>query len=749
MAQGKRFNFLRIHRCRDPVDGPPVSEETAVGDVATGPSLPAPMRRDGNGDEDEHERIVIPRQERDQTPASDLLDLELREVRRGATSGGYYLRVSPKKRRFTRVAHGYIQASAIASRPLGRADMVLAAIKRVLLGSPFANSRLIHERLTKVRALGVFSSDPLSSSAYSAEEIMLVLMVAGAGALYLTLPITGALLALLWIVRLSYLQTIRAYPSGGGAYTVARENLGLAPGLIAAAALMVDYVLTVAVSVAAGVAAITSALPVLFDLRVALSLVAIAVITWGNLRGVRESGAMFGLPTYFFIFAFGGMIVVGLFKLGIGDAPGTLLHSAQPSAGLAATSGLSLFLVLRAFSSGAAAVTGIEAISNGVPAFKPPESRNARVTMQWEAGFLGFLLLGVAFLAIRYGIVPNHDETVVSILGREVLGKNILYYAYQVATAGVLFLAANTAYADFPRLAAILGKDRFAPRQLTFRGDRLGFSNGIMLLGAAASVLLILFQAEITRLIPLYILGVFISMTFSQSGMVRHWLRLRERGWRTSLVLNGIGAVATGVVVLIVGATKVTQGAWISILGMISLLAVFVLVRRHYDWVGARVQVDEKDSPLAVPQAVPLQPGGPREHVVVPVDEINKITLGAIAAAREISPLVTAVHLTDDRQSAEEFRTHWDRSIPDIPLLFIESPYRAFIAPLVAFLERARGSRSGQRVTLMLPVLVTHHWWERLLHNRDLQRLKGFAEQLGSVRVVEFRFDPTTIRTRS
>jgi hypothetical protein len=312
-----------------------------------------------------------------------------------------------------------------------------------------------------------------------------------------------------------------------------------------------------------------------------------------------------------------------------------------------------------------------------------------------------------------------------------------------------LFLAANTAYADFPRLAAILGRDRFAPRQLTFRGDRLGFSNGIMLLGAAASVLLILFQAEVTRLIPLYILGVFISMTFSQSGMVRHWLRLRERGWRTSLVLNGIGAVATGVVVLIVGATKVTQGAWISILGMISLLAVFVLVRRHYDWVGARVQVDEKDSPLAVPQAVPLQPGGPREHVVVPVDEINKITLGAIAAAREISPLVTAVHLTDDRQSAEEFRTHWDRSIPDIPLLFIESPYRAFIAPLVAFLERARGSRSGQRVTLMLPVLVTHHWWERLLHNRDLQRLKGLAEQLGSVRVVEFRFDPTTIRTRS
>jgi amino acid transporter len=619
---------------------------------------------------------------------------------------------------------------------------VLAAVKRVILGSPFASSHLIHERLTKVRALGVFSSDPLSSSAYSAEEIMLVLALAGAGALYLTLPITAALLALLWTVRLSYIQTIKAYPNGGGAYIVAHENLGVTPGLVAASALMIDYVLTVAVSVAAGVAAITSALPALFEMRIALSLVAVGVVTWGNLRGIRESGAMFGLPTYFFILAFGGMIVVGLVKLVVGDAPGTLLHSAEPSREIAAASGLSLFLVLRAFSSGAAAVTGIEAISNGVPAFKPPESHNARVTMQWEAAFLGFFLLGVAFLATRYGIVPGHDETVVSILGREVLGKNVLYYAYQVATAGVLFLAANTAYADFPRLAAILGKDRFAPQQMTFRGDRLGFSNGIMLLGVAASVLLIVFQADVTRLIPLYILGVFISMTLSQSGMVRHWLRLRERGWRISLTLNGIGAVATGVVVMIVGATKFTQGAWISVLGMIALLTVFVLIRRHYDWYQALVEPDEEDARLGVPQAVPVQPGAPREHVVVPVDEINKISLGAIAMAREISPLVTAVHLTDDRQSAEEFRARWNRSVPDIPLLVIESPYRAFIAPLVAFLERARRSRADQKVTLMLPTFVGHHWWERILHNRDAQRLKRFAEGMGGIRVVEFPFDP-------
>jgi amino acid transporter len=268
-------------------------------------------------------------------------------------------------------------------------------------------------------------------------------MLAGAGALYLTLPVTGALLALLWTVRLSYIQTIKAYPNGGGAYIVAHENLGVKPALIAAAALLVDYVLTVAVSVAAGVAAITSAVPELFDLRVLLSLLAVAVITWGNLRGVRESGAIFGLPTYFFIVCFSGMIIVGLVKLAIGEAPGTLLHSAPTGQQIVATSGLSVFLVLRAFSSGAAAVTGIEAISNGVPAFKPPESRNAQITVQWEAAFLGFFLLGVAFLATRYGIVPQPDETVVSILGREVLGKNVLYYAYQVGTAGVLLLAAD------------------------------------------------------------------------------------------------------------------------------------------------------------------------------------------------------------------------------------------------------------------------------------------------------------------
>ncbi len=731
----RHSRFLRVPRVRRAADAsrnPAASREATVGK--------GPLSRPEKGEAtDERARVVIPRQERGEAPRSGL-DVDLREVRYGTASKTTYLRVVPRQREFTRAGAGHIEATRLASRPRGAIARVEAAVKGVLLGSPFATSRLIHERLTKVRALGVFSSDPLSSSAYSAEEIMLVLLLAGSGALYLALPVTGALLALLWTVRLSYIQTIKAYPNGGGAYIVAHENLGVTPALIAAAALLVDYVLTVAVSVAAGVAAITSAAPALFDLRVPISLLAVAVITWGNLRGVRESGAIFGLPTYLFIVAFSTMIIVGLVKLVIGGAPGTLLHSAPPSQHVVAVSGLTVFLVLRAFSSGAAAVTGIEAISNGVPAFKPPEPRNAQITMQWEAAFLGFFLLGVAFLATRYGIVPGQtDETVVSILGKEVLGKNILYYIYQVGTAGVLLLAANTAYADFPRLSAILAKDGFAPRQLSFRGDRLAFSNGIMLLGAAAATLLVVFQAETTRLIPLYILGVFISMTLSQSGMVRHWLRLRERGWRMSLAINGFGAVATAVVVVIVGLTKFTEGAWISVIAMSILFTAFALTRRHYEWFENAISAGPELA--GVPAAVPVTE--PREHVVVPVDSVNKISLGAIGMAREISSLVTALHVTDDRSAGESFREHWQRVVPDVQLLLIESPYRAFVAPVLAYLERLDAMET-RRITVILPAFVARHWWERLLHNRDVLRLRPHLKDRAGIRVVDF---PYRLRT--
>jgi amino acid transporter len=666
-------------------------------------------------------------------------DLELREIRRGSKPGSRYVRLAPRSERSFEQLEGGYRVTQAGMRPRSPLEAVWRGFKRLVVGAPLPSRLLIHERLTKVRALGVFSSDPLSSAAYSAEEIMLVLVLAGTGALYLTLPITAALLALLWVVRLSYIQTIKAYPNGGGAYIVARENLGVTPGLIAAAALLVDYVLTVAVSVAAGVAAITSAAPGLLDYRVPLALAAVAVITVGNLRGIRESGAIFGLPTYFFIVSFSAMIIVGLVRLAIGAAPGSLLHSAPASHSIAITSGLSLFLILRAFSSGAAAVTGIEAISNGVPAFKSPEPRNAQITMQWEAAFLGFFLLGVAFLGTRYGIVPRPNETVVSILGREILGRNVLYYSYQVATAGVLFLAANTAYADFPRLSAILGRDRFAPHQLAFRGDRLGFSNGIMLLGAAACVLLITFQAEVTRLIPLYILGVFVSMTLSQSGMVRHWLRLREHSWRISLALNGIGAVATAVVVVIVGATKLTQGAWMSLVAMLTLFIVFSLIHRHYQHTEEQLAIDEPPQNGAQP-AIVQRPS----TVVVPVEEINRAVLQTIDFARSLSTSVTAVHVADeDDAGTHELQRHWDALFPAVPLVVIESPWRSFVMPMLAYFDTVAAINPEADILVVLPALVPNHFWEGLLHNSSAARLKKALARRPRTFVVDvpFRLD--------
>lgn len=666
-------------------------------------------------------------------------DLELREIRRGSKPGSRYVRLAPRSERpFEQLEGGY-RVTEAGMRPRSPLEAVWRGLKGLLVGAPLPSSRLIHERLTKVRALGVFSSDPLSSAAYSAEEIMLVLVLAGTGALYLTLPITAALLALLWVVRLSYIQTIKAYPNGGGAYIVARENLGVTSGLIAAAALLVDYVLTVAVSVAAGVAAITSAAPGLLHLRVPLALAAVVIITVGNLRGIRESGAIFGLPTYFFIVSFSGMIIVGLVKLAIGDAPGSILHSAPPSHAVAITSGVSLFLVLRAFSSGAAAVTGIEAISNGVPSFKAPEPRNAQITMQWEAAFLGFFLLGVAFLGTRYGIVPSPNETVVSILGREILGRNVLYYSYQVGTAGVLFLAANTAYADFPRLSAILGRDRFAPHQLAFRGDRLAFSNGIMLLGAAACVLLIMFQAEVTRLIPLYILGVFVSMTLSQSGMVRHWLRLRERGWRISLALNGIGAVATAVVVVIVGATKLTQGAWMSLVAMLSLFIIFSLIGRHYRHVREELATEGPPG-----NGTHLSNAHKPSTVVVPVEEINRAVVQTIHYARSLSTNITAVHIADeDDAGTDELEGRWEALFPGVPLVVIESPWRSFVTPMLAYFDAVEAKMPESDILVVLPTLTPSHFWESLLHNSSAARLKKALARRPRTFVLEvpFRLD--------
>jgi amino acid transporter len=687
----------------------------------------------------ERARIVIPRQERGGADRPEQ-DIELREVRYGQTSRSPYLRVVPRQRRFTQVGPGYLEATRRASIPADAVGRYIAGFKRAVIGSPFATSQAIHERLTKIKALPIFSSDALSSSAYGPEEILIALVLAGSGALSRALPIATVIVLMLAILTLSYRQTIKAYPSGGGAYIVAHENLGQRPGLTAAAALMVDYVLTVAVSVAAGVAAITSAAPGLYDLRVVIGVAVVLLFALGNLRGIRESGTLFASPTYFFILAMGTMIVVGLVKVVLGDAPGSLLHGAPPREQVAATQSLTLLLVLRAFSSGSSALTGVEAISNGVPAFKPPESRNARTVLATMACILGFLVLGVTFLASRYGLVPSEKETIVSMLGREVLGKNVLYYAYQAATAMVLFLGANTSFADFPRVSAILANDRFMPRQFAFKGDRLAFSRGIVFLAGAASLLLIVFGGTVTRLIPLYAIGVFVSFTLSQSGMVRHWWRLREAGWRTSMAINCVGAAMTAVVAVVIAGTKFTHGAWISILLMLALMLLFTRIRRHYDWFDEAVSPDEVTPVSAILETVPAERPPTREHIIVPVDSINMVSLAAIAFVRELSGRATAVHVTDDREEAEELRARWEKLVPDIPLLIIESPYRAFVAPMLAYVASLERAEPGVKITVVLPGFVPRHWWERTLHNQDVQRLKPYLKKRPGVKVIDLPY---------
>jgi hypothetical protein len=404
-----------------------------------------------------------------------------------------------------------------------------------------------------------------------------------------------------------------------------------------------------------------------------------------------------------------------------------------------ATQGLTLWLILRAFASGGAALTGVEAMSNGIPNFKPPESQNAQKTLIVMAVIAIYLFAGITFLSSRFGLVPVEDQTIVSQLGRAVLGKNFLYYGYQAATALVLFLAANTSFYDFPLLSAILARDKYMPRQFQFRGDRLAYSNGILVLAGTATMLLVIFQANVTKLIALYAVGVFVSFTFSQSGMVKHWLRVKEPGWRYSLVLNGVGAVTTGVVAVVIGGTKFTHGAWISLIMMAALVILFALIRRHYTWFERQIQIDERDLPVNVAPSVELEPAAAKEHVIVPVDAINKISLGAVAIAREISGMVTAVYLTPDREQGESFREEWNRAVPDVPLLLIESPYRSFVAPMLAYIEPLTSTR-GKRVAVVLPAFLAHRPWQNLLHNRDVLRLRPYLKALG-VRVLDFKYD--------
>jgi amino acid transporter len=587
---------------------------------------------------------------------------------------------------------------------------MLKILKKFLIGKPLASRELVHQRLSKKVALAVFSSDALSSVAYATEEILLVLVPAGLAAVHLSFPIAVAIGILLIILIISYNETIQAYPSGGGAYVVAKENLGQFPGLIAGAALLTDYVLTVSVSAASGVAAITSAVPSLYDHRVAICLVCIFLITLANLRGVRESGAIFAFPTYLFIISFILMLGIGLYQYLFGGRP---VHPlAPPLGGSLAT--LNYFLILRAFSSGCAALTGVEAISNGVPAFKAPEPLNARVTLIWMGVILFSLFMGITMLSQAFHILPQENETVVSQLARTIFHGGFFYYLIQSATALILFLAANTSYADFPRLSSLLARDSYLPRQLATLGDRLAFSNGIILLGLASSFLIMLFQAKVHNLIPLYAVGVFISFTLSQSGMVVHWVKLRSRGWLQGIFINGVGAMATGVATLVIATTKFAHGAWMVILFIPLMIMVFLSIRKHYDRI-----VDQLS-----PKAVDLV--RPRLHrVIIPVSTFHKGTVRALTYAKSISNDVRAIYVAMDPQRTAKIQDIWKEWKIDFPLIILETHYRSIVQPLVDYIDKLQEEDKDQLITVVLPEFVPAKWWQQILHNQTALLIRG------------------------
>jgi amino acid transporter len=572
-------------------------------------------------------------------------------------------------------------------------------------------ARAIHQRLPKILALPVFSADAISSAAYATEEIMLVLVVAGPAALALSPAVALAIAVLFTIVAISYRQTVMAYASGGGSYIVARENLGLYPGLVAASALLTDYVLTVAVSIASGVAAIVSAFPALTEHRVLLCVFLIAFIAVVNLRGAKESGTLFAGPTYLFIFSVLFMLIVGTVRQALSPAAA----AAGPMPEMRAIQPLTLFLLLHAFASGCAALTGIEAISNGIPAFRPPESRNAAATLLWMVGICIVLNLGIALFAHLYQIVPDETlrETVLSRVGRAIFAGGFPYYVLQAATAMILVLAANTSFADFPRLSSILARDGLAPRQLANLGDRLVFSNGIILLAAFSSILVIVFKGMTHHLIPLYAVGVFLSFTLSQAGMVRHWQKLKTPRWRLSAAVNAVGATVTAVVLVVVASMKFTQGAWIVLLVIPLLIMLFRKVNQHYRSLASSLSMEGYQMPRAV-----------RHAVLVLVPGVHRGVVPALLYAKAIAPECEAVFVEIDPAETLRIQEKWARLHLGIPLTVLKSPWRSLTQPVIQYIRTIRSEKHVDLVTIAIPEFVTTGWWHRLLHNQSGLLLK-------------------------
>jgi amino acid transporter len=608
----------------------------------------------------------------------------------------------------------------------------LGRVRRAVLGPPLRSTAVARERIRKLVALPVLSADALSSVAYGPEAMLAVLVLAGTSGLRLSLPIAGAIAVLMLAVGVSYRQTIRAYPNGGGSYIVASENLGRVAGLIAAAGLMTDYILTVAVSVAAGMAAVTSAIPSVSSTAVPGGVAVVALLLAGNLRGVRQAGALFAAPTYAFIVAIALLVVVGLAQsAGRGFQP-------LPHPALATSGGLGLLLVLRAFASGSTAMTGVEAISNAVPVFQQPAWRNARTTLTWMIAILIALFAGTVVLVHLDGVVPSAGETVLSQLAHASFGTGPLYAFTQAATAAILLLAANTAFNDFPRVLSLMARDDQAPRLFLRIGDRLAFSNGIVILAVTAAVVLIAFGGSTAALIPLYAVGVFLAFTLSQSGMVVHWWRHRGDHWRKSMVFNGTGAVLSATVFVIAGVTKFTQGAWVAFVVVSLVVVAGSRIRRHYATVRHAValrparaarQAEAQETPEAI-----------HHLIVVPVSTIDLASMRALAYAGSLGKPVLAVHISPAQQEADRFLGYWRTWGDHLPVEVVISPYRALVPPLVQYIEALHRQRPDLTVTVVVPELVARHWWHRPLHSRTASRLRRALRPLPEIVVTSIPF---------
>lgn len=642
----------------------------------------------------------------------------------GRKPGDRRVRVErPHSPYFRYTGPGQLTAKKAASQPTTPAGKLWARVKAVALGRPLHSDEETGERLSKKKALAIFSSDAISSSAYATEEIILAFMLAGAGAaaMGLSLQISIAIAGLLALVAFSYRQVCLAYPTGGGSYSVSKENFGRLASLVAASALLIDYNLTAAVSTSSAVEQIASAVPALDRDRVIIGVAALALITLANLRGLREAGNIFAVPTYLFLFSALAMIAIGAYRvLVLGE------HGAPPPEVVAAAErtaqDVGAFILLRAFASGAVALTGTEAIATGVPAFQRPEAKNAATTLMVMAAILAVLFIGITFLATSFGIYPieNPKQTVIAQVARTVYGDTVGFYAFQAFTALLLFLAANTSFAAFPRLAAVLARDGFFPRQFSFRGDRLAFSMGIVLLGLIAASLVAVAGGHTHALIPMYAVGVFIDFTISQAGMIRHWLRTRPPGWQLRLAVNAVGCVATGVVAIVVTTVKFRDGAWFVILLIPILVALMLFIRREYDEVA---------NDLAVRDDLVFTGPHRDERVIIPINGINRAVVQAVNFGRSVATDVRAVFVTEDADEAEKLRERWERQFPGVPLVIVESPYRALVAPLVAYLDVLDQAwppdREAPVTIVVLPEYVARHWWDGMLYNQTAKRLKA------------------------